>query len=42
VTDVILAELALLASDALAVNITESFRESGGENITQVGECNEH
>jgi hypothetical protein len=39
---VILAEFALSASDALAIHITESFRERGGENITQVGQRNQH
>jgi len=39
---VILAELALSASDALAIHIAESFRERGGEKITQVGKRNEY
>ena len=36
VADIVLAELALLASDTLAVHIAKALREDGGEHITDV------
>jgi len=37
VTDIVHAELALIAGDSLAVDRAESLRKRGGKYITQIG-----